>query len=50
MGYDAAHSDPLYKSIPYLLVADAEGRCHGTFYDTVADVTFADRWGARWPG
>jgi len=40
MGYDAEWSDPLYKSIPYLLVADAEGRCHGTFYDTVADAHF----------
>lgn len=40
MGYDAEHSDPLYKSIPYLLVADADGHCHGAFYDTVADVAF----------
>ena len=40
MGYDAESSDPLYKSIPYLLVADAAGRCHGTFYDTVADAHF----------
>lgn len=39
MGFDAEHSDPLYKSIPYLLVADGYGRCHGTFYDSVADVT-----------
>ena len=39
MGFDAETSDPLYKSIPYLLVADAEGRCHGAFYDSVADVT-----------
>lgn len=39
MGYDAESGDPLYKSIPYLLVADAEGRCHGAFYDSVADVT-----------
>ena len=39
MGFDAETSDPLYKSIPYLLVADEEGRCHGEFYDTVADVT-----------
>jgi len=39
MGFDAEHSDPLYKSIPWLLVADAQGRCHGAFYDTVADVT-----------
>jgi alpha-glucosidase len=38
MGYDAETSDPLYKSIPYLLVADSEGRCHGAFYDSVADV------------
>lgn len=40
MGYDAEHSDPLYKSIPYVLVADAEGRCHGAFYDSVADIGF----------
>jgi len=39
MGFDAEHSDPLYKSIPYLLVADEAGRCHGAFYDSVADVT-----------
>ncbi|WP_375271484.1 TIM-barrel domain-containing protein [Sphingomonas sp.] len=39
MGFDAEHSDPMYKSIPYLLVADAGGRCHGAFYDSVADVT-----------
>jgi alpha-glucosidase len=38
MGFDAEGTDPLYKSIPYLLVADAAGRCHGEFYDTVADV------------
>ncbi len=40
MGYDAEHSDPLYKSIPYLLVADSDGRCHGAFYDIVADAHF----------
>jgi len=40
MGYDAEHSDPLYKAIPYVLVADADGACHGAFYDTLADVTF----------
>lgn len=40
MGYDAEGSDPLYKSIPYLLVADADGACHGAFYDTMADVAF----------
>ncbi|MES2452621.1 MAG: TIM-barrel domain-containing protein [Pseudomonadota bacterium] len=39
MGYDAEQSDPLYKSIPYILVADAMGRCHGAFYDSVADVS-----------
>ncbi|SDA36818.1 TIM-barrel domain-containing protein [Sphingomonas sp. NFR15] len=39
MGFDAEHSDPLYKAIPYLLIADAAGRCHGAFYDSVADVT-----------
>ena len=40
MGYDAESSDPLYKSIPYLLVADARGACHGAFYDIMSDVTF----------
>jgi alpha-glucosidase len=40
MGYDAEATDPLYKSIPYLLVADAEGACHGEFYDLMSDVTF----------
>jgi alpha-glucosidase len=40
MGYDAAASDPLYKSIPYILVADAANRCHGAFYDTLAQATF----------
>jgi len=40
MGYDAEHSDPLYKSIPYVLVADNDSRCHGAFYDSVADVAF----------
>ena len=39
MGYDAEKTDPLYKAILYLLVADAAGRCHGAFYDSVADVT-----------
>lgn len=39
MGYDAETSDPLYKAIPYLLVADAGGRCHGAFYDTNAEAT-----------
>lgn len=37
MGYDAMGTDPLYKSIPYLLVANTEGGCHGMFYDTMAD-------------
>lgn len=40
MGYDAEHSDPLYKAIPYVLVADAAGRCHGEFHDTLARVTY----------
>ena len=39
MGYDAETSDPLYKAIPYILVADAAGRCHGAFYDTNAEAT-----------
>ena len=36
MGYDARTSDPLYKSIAYVLTAQPDGACHGTFYDTVA--------------
>jgi len=40
MGYDAEFSDPLYKSIPFLLIGDADGACHGAFYDTMSDVTF----------
>ncbi|WP_203309685.1 TIM-barrel domain-containing protein [Sphingomonas beigongshangi] len=38
MGFDAETSDPLYKSIPYLLVADPDGRCHGEFFDSSADI------------
>jgi alpha-glucosidase len=37
MGYDAAQTDPLYKSIPYLLTAQPDGTCHGAFYDNMAD-------------
>lgn len=40
MGFDAETSDPLYKSIPYLLIADEQGRCHGAFYDSSTDLTF----------
>ncbi len=40
MGYDAEQDDPLYKSIPWVLVASAEGAAHGVFYDTLADPVF----------
>ena len=40
MGYDAESTDPLYKHIPYVLTADAAGRCHGAFYDNLSDMTF----------
>jgi alpha-glucosidase len=40
MGYDASANDPLYKSIPYVLVVNAAGAAHGVFYDTTADPTF----------
>jgi alpha-glucosidase len=40
MGYDASADDPLYKSIPYVLVVDAQGSAHGVFYDTTADPVF----------
>jgi alpha-glucosidase len=39
MGYDAESSDPLYKAIPYILVADAHNACHGAFYDIMGEVT-----------
>lgn len=40
MGYDAGNSDGLYKSIPYVLVADADGKCHGEFHDNMSDIRF----------
>ncbi len=40
MGYDASADDPLYKSIPYVLVVDAQVSAHGVFYDTTADPVF----------
>ena len=40
MGYDAQSADPLYKSIPYLLVVAPTGAAHGVFYDTTADPVF----------
>jgi alpha-glucosidase len=40
MGYDAATTDPLYKHIPYLLVAEADGACHGEFTDNSSDVEY----------
>jgi alpha-glucosidase len=40
MGYDAATGDPLYKHIPYVLAADANGACHGEFIDNTSDMVF----------
>ncbi|KHS44959.1 glycoside hydrolase family 31 protein [Novosphingobium subterraneum] len=40
MGYDAQSDDPLYKSIPWVLVVDGGGAAHGVFYDTLADPVF----------
>ncbi|RVU04493.1 glycoside hydrolase family 31 protein [Novosphingobium umbonatum] len=40
MGYDASADDPLYKSIPYVLVVKGDGAAHGVFYDTTADPVF----------
>ena len=40
MGYDAETSDPLYKHIPYVLTADAEGHCHGALYDNTSEMVF----------
>lgn len=40
MGYDAEANDPLYKSIPYVLVVDADNQAYGVFYDTTADPVF----------
>ena len=39
MGYDAEHTEALYKSIPFIMAVDAERRCFGMFYDTMADAT-----------
>lgn len=39
MGYDPQRTDPLYKSIPWLLVTQADGCSHGCFYDSVAEAT-----------
>ena len=36
MGYDAEHSDPLYKSIPSTPRRRRDGRCLGAFYDTLS--------------
>lgn len=40
MGYDAQSGDPLYKHIPYVLVASPAGACHGVFYDNSSDMVF----------
>lgn len=40
MGYDAESGDPLYKHIPYVLAADAQGNCHGEFIDNTSDMVF----------
>jgi alpha-glucosidase len=40
MGYDAEITDPLYKTIPFLLVVDAENAAHGVFYDNTHDMVF----------
>jgi alpha-glucosidase len=40
MGYDAETGDPLYKHIPYVLAADANGACHGEFIDNTSDMVF----------
>lgn len=40
MGYDAEHTDPLYKSINYLMTAQTDSTCHGSFYDSVAEASF----------
>ncbi|MCQ9156756.1 glycoside hydrolase family 31 protein [Acidomonas methanolica] len=39
MGYDAEHTDALYKSIPFILAADQARHCFGMFYDTMADAS-----------
>jgi len=38
MGYDAQTTDGLYKSIPYLLVANEDNQCYGMFYDTMGEI------------
>lgn len=38
MGYDSETSDPLYKTIPYILVADQDDACFGMFYDNMGEM------------
>lgn len=40
MGYDAAHSDPLYKHIPFYICDNSAGS-YGIFYDT-SDTSYID--------
>ena len=41
LGYDAATSDPLYKSIPFYITLNEDGSsAHGIFYDTLSDCEF----------
>jgi alpha-glucosidase len=41
LGYDAATSDPLYKSIPfYITLNEAASSAHGIFYDTLSECEF----------
>lgn len=40
MEYNARTSDPLYKSIPFLLITHADGSAHGQFYDNQSSSIF----------
>ncbi len=48
LGYDARRSDPLYKSIPFVIAHNAEtGLAYGLFYDTYADAAVDPRLRAQ---
>jgi len=40
LGYDAEHSDPLYKHVPWVIVGNAHSGYCGMFYDTMSECAF----------
>lgn len=40
LGYDAEHSDPLYKHAPFFMAVPKQGPASGMFYDTFSEISF----------